>query len=551
MAAKQGVLLVLLTRIQHNCFLVLAAFLLYGCQEPQTTKKQHIGLVYCAEANPVSFNPQVTTTGSTTDLIANQLYNRLLNINPQTGEFIPELATSWHISPDGLSITFNLRQGVKFHHTRYFTPSREFNADDVVFTFSRLFDVYNPYHFVGGANYPYFQSIGLDQSIKNIVKHSDHQVTFELFSPQSNFLANMATDFAVVLSQEYAMNLWDKKQSELFDHLPVGTGPYMYRGFQRDRFVRYYRHPHYWQHEVALEQLVFDITPNGTTRIAKLLTKECDVTPHPNSLQLEVLNARDDIEVQEKSNLNVGYWAFNTERPPFNDPLVRKALAHAIDIEKIMQAVFYGKGLAADSILPPVSWAYQKQAGFPAYDPTLAKQLLTQAGYPNGFEMDIWAMPVNRIYNPNARKMAELMQSDLRAIGVSAQLVEYEWNTFLQRVGEHRHDSVLLGWAADSPDPDNFFSPLLSCTATLSGKNPANWCDPKFDALLTQALSTTDKAKRKHYYAQAQRMITEQLPLLPIAHGKRFQANYKRVEGITLSPFGAISLANASIKHDD
>ncbi|TMP27710.1 ABC transporter substrate-binding protein, partial [Pseudoalteromonas rubra] len=112
--------------------------------------------------------------------------------------------------------------------------------------------------------------------------------------------------------------------------LPVGTGPFVYREYQRDRLIRYYSHPEYWEHQVNLDQLVFDITPNGTTRIAKLLTKECDVTPHPSATQSSVLRQRDDIELEQQDNLNVGYWAFNTERVPFNNPQVRRALAHAI-----------------------------------------------------------------------------------------------------------------------------------------------------------------------------------------------------------------------------
>lgn len=534
----------------YKLLLGLFSLSLTGCldtKEP-TLEEKNQGLVYCAEANPVSFNPQVTTTGSTIDIIANQLYDRLISIDPITAEFQSELATDWKISPDGKAVTFTLRKGVKFHSTNYFTPTRDFNADDVIFTFSRLFDVYNPYHFVGDANYPYFQSVGIDQLIRRIVRVSDYQVRFELFNAESSFLANMATDFAVVLSQEYAMKLKAQQQLDLFDQYPIGTGPYIYKEYRRDHLVRYYRNNAYWKHKVDLEQLVYDITPNGTTRIAKMLTKECDVTAHPSSAQLSILANRADINVQKETNLNVGYWAFNTERPPFNDIKVRQALAHAIDIEKIMQAVFYGNGIRAQSILPPTSWAYQSQGNMPAFDPELAKKLLNEAGLENGFDMTIWAMPVSRIYNPNARKMAELMQSDLRKIGVNVSIVEYEWNTFIQRIGEHRHDSVLLGWAADTPDPDNFFSPLLSCSATFSGKNPANWCDPAFDLLLTQALDTTDLEMRKRYYQQAQAMLIKELPLLPLAHGMRFQASSSDVEGIPLGPFGAISLANARKK---
>jgi cationic peptide transport system substrate-binding protein len=534
----------------HKLLLALLSSCLIGCidSKEDILQEKNQGLVYCAEANPVSFNPQITTTGSTIDIIANQLYDRLISIDPVTADFQSELATDWKVSKDGKSVTFTLRKNVKFHSTAYFTPSRDFNADDVIFTFSRLFDVYNPYHFVGDASYPYFQSVGIDQLIRKIVRVSDYQVRFELYNAESSFLANMATDFAVVLSQEYAMQLKANQQTNRFDQYPIGTGPYIYKEYRRDHLVRFYKNPVYWKHDVVLDQLVYDITPNGTTRIAKMLTKECDVTAHPSSAQLSILAQRDDINVEKETNLNIGYWAFNTERPPFDNIKVRQALAHAIDIDKIMQSVYFGNGLRAQSLLPPTSWAFEAQTTIPVFNPTLAKKLLTEAGFPNGFKMNIWAMPVSRIYNPNARKMAELMQSDLRKIGVKVSIVEYEWNTFIQRIGEHRHDSVLLGWAADTPDPDNFFSPLLSCTATFSGKNPANWCNPEFDALLTQALATTDLALRKKFYDAAQTMLINELPLLPIAHGMRFQASSADVEGITLGPFGAISLANARKK---
>ncbi|WP_125783586.1 ABC transporter substrate-binding protein [Pseudoalteromonas rubra] len=521
------------------------ALLLSGCSDNKAQAQRKIqGIVYCAEANPVSFNPQVTTTGSTIDIIANQLYNTLISIDPLTAEFRPELATGWEISEDGKQITFTLRKDVTFHNTDYFTPTRTMTADDVVFSFNRLFDVYNPFHFVGDANYPYFQSVGMDQLIRQIVKVDDYTVRFELFSSESSFLSNIATDFAVILSQEYAMQLVAQERKQDFDMLPVGTGPYKYKGFLRDNLIRYHKHPDYWKHDLAMDQLVYDITTNNTSRIAKMLTKECDITAHPSATQLETLAARKDIRVDKAVNLNVGYWAFNTEKPPFDNVLVRKALAHSIDFQKIMKAVFYGNGIQARSILPPSSWAFQTQA-MPSYDPERAREFLAQAGYPDGFEMDLWAMPVSRIYNPNARKMAELIQSDLREIGIRATIVEYEWNTFLERVGRHEHDSVLLGWAADTPDPDNFFSPLLSCTATFSGKNPANWCNPEFDLLLTQALDTSDLQQRKQFYQQAQQMLIAELPVVPIAHGMRFQASNTSVMGIELRPFGGISLANA------
>lgn len=520
---------------------------LSGCVDSGESERAKLaqGIVYCAEANPVSFNPQVTTTGSTIDIIANQLYDKLLSINPENGEFQPELATSWEMSNNGKDITFHLRKDVHFHTTDYFTPTRTLNADDIIFSFSRLFDVYNPYHFIGEVSYPYFQSVGMDQLIRNIAKIDEYTVRFELFNAESSFLSNLATDFAVVTSKEYSQQLIKQKKEHLFDQLPVGTGPFVYKNFLRDNLIRYHRNSKYWKHPVEIEQLVYDITTSGTTRIAKMLTKECDITAHPSATQLTFLQTREDINVEKAANLNIGYWAFNTERPPFDNPVVRRALSHAVDVEKILQAVFYGSGIAAKSNLPPSSWAFEPQNELPQYDPLKAKALLEQAGYSDGFVMTLWAMPVSRIYNPNARKMAELIQSDLKEIGITAKIVEYEWNTFLDRVGRHEHDSVLLGWAADTPDPDNFFTPLLSCTATFSGKNPANWCNPEFDLLLTQALDTSDIETRKDYYKQAQAMLAKEIPLFPIAHGLRFQASNVNIEGITLRPFGGISLARA------
>ena len=203
-----------LNQNSHKVWAILASSLVSAC----TVEDNKInGVVYCTEANPVAFNPQLTTTGSTIDVISHQLYNRLLSIDPSSGEFIPELATSWRLEEDGKKIVFNLRDDVTFHHTDYFKPSRPLNADDVVFTFTRLFDVYNSYHFVSGGNYPYFQSIGLDQSFRSVTKTGDYQVTFELFSADSSFLSNMATDFAVILSAEYANQLAKSDDLENID----------------------------------------------------------------------------------------------------------------------------------------------------------------------------------------------------------------------------------------------------------------------------------------------------------------------------------------------
>ncbi|WP_337880397.1 ABC transporter substrate-binding protein SapA [Rheinheimera sp.] len=518
--------------------------LLSACQ-PQLPQTLAEGLVYCAEGSPESFNPQHVTSGTTIDIVSQQLYDRLLDINPQSGELEAALAERWRVSEDGRTYWFELKQQVQFHHTGYFSPSRPLQAADVVFTFERILDTHHPYHPIGGGDYPYFESVDLRSLVTAVTAETPLTVRFDLSRPDSSFLSNLATDFASILSAEYAAQLLQQHQPELLDSQPVGTGPFMFRDYKKDQFVRYYRHPEYWGGKAQLSQLVFDLVPDSAKRMAMLLTHECDVVAYPRHAELKLVTERPDVEVQSQISMNVGFWAFNTQKAPFNNAKVRKALAMAIDRNTILQAVYFGHADLARSVLPPTSWAFDNNAEELPYQPELAKQLLAEAGYPKGFQMDIWAMPVQRLYNPNAQKMAELMQADLARIGVRARIVSLEWNSFRRKLSDNEHDSVLIGWSADNADPDNFFRPLLSCAAAQNGSNRANWCDPKFDNLLNQALLTADPQQRRSFYLAAQHYLAEQMPLFSIAHSKRFQAQSVKVSGVVMSPYGGVSMAKA------
>jgi cationic peptide transport system substrate-binding protein len=240
-------------------------------------------------------------------------------------------------------------------------------------------------------------------------------------------------------------------------------------------------------------------------------------------------------------SFNVGYFGFNTRKPPFNNPLVRKALSYAINKQAILEAVYTGQAEIADGIIPNSSWAYDATIKSQDYSITTAQELLTQAGYSNGFSMDLWAMPVQRSYNPDAITMAKLIQADLQKIGVEVNIVSgYEWSTFLRKVSEGEHQSVLLGWSADNPDPDNFFSSLLSCSSADTGSNRTFWCNKKFDQLIQKALKTNNINKRKVYYSKALKLINEEVPLIPIAHSKRYQARDNSVKGTVLRAIGGV-----------
>lgn len=518
--------------------------MLTGCDGSESLSLNKQSIIYCAEGAPESFNPQTVTSGTTIDATASQLYDRLITFDKEDNSIIPALAKSWHVTRDGKIITFYLRKEVDFHQTDYFTPTRKFNADDVLFTFNRILDQNHPYHLVSGGRYPFFQNVEFSNIVKSIEKINDHTIRFKLNQANSSFLSNLATDYAVILSSEYAEQLTLTNDKENIDNLPIGTGPFKFKQYQPGSHIRYYRNDKYWHNDVPIQQLVFDITTSNTGRLTKLLTKECDVISYP--IAREKIEENPNLTLEAVTSFNIGYLGFNTIKPPFDNQLVREAISFAINKDAIIETVYFGEAEIAKSILPKNSWAYDKTIESHEYSISKAKELLAIAGYPNGFEMDIWAMPVQRAYNPNALKMAKLIQADLQQIDVKVNIVSYEWSTFLRRVSQGEHQTVLLGWSADNPDPDNFLTPLLSCASVNTGSNRAMWCNQEFDSLLQLSLKTTNITQRKAFYAQAQAIIAQELPLLPIAHSKRFQARSKNIEGKLLSSFGGINFAEVS-----
>ncbi|GIU48688.1 ABC transporter substrate-binding protein [Shewanella algidipiscicola] len=503
------------------------------------------GLVYCSEGNPESFNPQLVTSGTTVDATSQQLYDGLVDYDATSGQLVPSLATAWTISDDERVYTFSLRTGVRFHHSNIFTPTRNFNADDVLFSFNRIIDSTHPYHDVAKNGYPYFQSIGFSELIDNIEKVNDYQVAFHLTQKDASFLSNLATGFAVILSQEYGLQLLQADEPELLDKLAIGTGPFRLVDYVKNDFIRYYRNHHYWRLTPDVEQLVFDITPKSTTRLAKLITGDCNISALPKAGELPVVIDKPNLEVDSIPGFNVAFWAFNTERIPFNDVRVRQALAHAVDKENILRAVYHQTAVEAVGLLPPLSWAYSSNKSLIDYNPEKARKLLNDAGI-SDLSIDIWAMPVARIYNPNTHKTAELIQADLARIGVKVNIVSYDWSVFNQKLSRQNYDSVLIGWNADNSDPDNFFTPILSCASVDSNSNRSRWCAPEFDRILQAAKSTTDRVERTALYQQAEQYVAEQVPMLPFAHATRMVVKQKRVTQSKLTPFGGISFTKVT-----
>lgn len=510
---------------------LLAGSMLAGAAEAKT-------LVYCSEGSPENFTPAMNTTGTSLDA-ARPVYNQLVEFERGSTTVIPGLAEKWEVSGDGLTVTFQLRKGVKFHSgVNGFTPSRDFNADDVIWSFERQWKPDHPYAKVSGGAYDYFNDMGMPDLLKSIEKIDDYTVKMTLNEPNAPIMANLAMDFGTIHSAEYAKFLSDKGTPEQFDQIPVGTGPFSFVDYQKDAVIRFKANPDYWGGKSKIDDLVFAITPDPTARYAKLKAGECHVMIAPNPADLDAMGKDADIQLLQQAGLNVGYLAMNAQKPPFDKKEVRQAINMAIDRDAILKEVYQGAGQKAKNPLPPTIWSYDETTQDYEYNPEKAKEMLAAAGV-TSLEADIWWMPVQRPYNPNAKRMAEMMQADLAKVGINTKLVSFEWGEYRKRLQAGEHMMGLLGWTGDNGDPDNFLF-LLSCKAdgTPAGQNIAKWCNKDFDAKLLEARKLSDQAVRTKLYQEMQAIFKDEAPWVTIAHSTVFEPVSKKVVDYKISPFG-------------
>lgn len=514
--------------------LLMATMLVAGL----TAAAQAKTFVYCSEGSPEGFDPAPYAAGTTFDASSKPIYNRLTEFDRGTTNVIPGLAESWDISDDGTVYTFHLRKGVKFQTTDYFTPTRDFDADDVIFSFDRQNNKDDPWYSYAGGNWEYWAGMDMPNLVKSIEKVDDYTVKLTLTKPNAPMLANLAMDFASIMSKEYADKLAaDGKMSDL-NQYPIGTGPFQFAGYEKDAVIHYTAFADYWGGKQAIDDLVFAITPDASVRLQKLKAGECMLMPYPNPADITTLKTDDTIQLMSQAGLNVGYLAYNTMMKPFDDVRVRKALNMAINKTAIIDAVFQGSGQIAKNPIPPTMWSYNDKIQDDPYDPAAAKKLLNEAGVKD-LSMKVWAMPVSRPYNPNARRMAELIQADFAKVGVKAEIVSYEWGEYLKRSQDKERDgAVLMGWTGDNGDPDNFLAVLLGC-AGVGGSNRANWCDKTFSDLVDKAATVSDKAERTKLYEEAQAEFKKEAPWATIAHSTTYIPMAKSVVGYKVDPLGS------------
>jgi peptide/nickel transport system substrate-binding protein len=485
-------------------------------------------LVYGRGADSVSLDPINVTDGESIRVTHN-IFETLLEYD-QNLELQPKLATEYESSEDGLTWTFQLREGVKFH------DGTDFNAEAVVFNFERWMDPENPHH---QGEFPYYPFLygGFKGDENHLIEHvkatGEHELEIKLKRKTAPFLSYLAISMFGIASpaaiEEYGAAL---------DEHPVGTGPFMFEEWTRNNTITLAKNPDYWMEgKPYLDQVIYQVIPENAARLNALQTGEIDVLDGMNATDTTAVEGSDGLELLKRPSFNIGYMALNTEKEPFNDPLVRKAINMAINKDEIVDAFYNGLAETATSPLPPSLWGYDESLEKYEYNVEEAKKLLKEAGLENGFKTTLYTMSNPRPYMPEPMKIAEAVQADLAEIGIEAEIISMEWATYLEDTKAGKHDMAMYGWTGVMADPDNFLYPNLSQTnAAVPAQNIAFYKSEEFTSLITEARETIDQDKRIELYKQAQQLFQEDAPWVMLAYTTPPLAQADYVEGYVPHP---------------
>ncbi|MBM3538621.1 MAG: ABC transporter substrate-binding protein [Alphaproteobacteria bacterium] len=514
-------------------------------------------LIYCYEASPETFLPMQALGQSTFDVTV-QMFNSLVEMERGSTKVIPALAESWSVSADGKTYDFKLRRGVKFHSNADFKPSREMNADDVVYTFKRMSDPNHPYAKVGGRGYGLYVGLGVDKLITAVDKVDDLTVRFTLSEPRTAFMHLMTINVFGVNSAEYHEKMLAVGKQDNPATNPIGTGPFEFVGYQKDATIRMRNFREHWARSVPgmedrtakVDNLVFSIVTDPTVRYQKTLAGECHIMRFPNPADMAAIKASNQLKTTIIPGLDYGFLGYNVQKKPFDDKRVRQALSLAINKKAIRDLIFLDGmfGEPMGGAVPPGLLGYDDSIKPYPEDIERAKKLLVEAGFSNGFKTTMWAMPVVRAYMPNARRTAELMQADLKRIGVEIEIVTVEWAEYLRRSQQGEHEIVILGWNYAYADAGQILELGWSCEGARNGLNRSRWCNEEFDRAINRARVIADEKEREQLYRQAQRVFYEEAPALLIAYASKVGIARNEVENFKLVPAGPQPLYGVGVR---
>jgi len=468
-------------------------------------------LVFGSSGDAAKLDPGDATDGESIQRMDN-IFEGLVSYKADNCEIDPCLATSWKASADGTEIVFNLRKGVKFH------DGTDFNADAVVFSFARQYDNNHPYHQYGEWSYWGYMYSDVD----GMEKIDDYTVKLVLKRPNASIVTSLAMFPVNIVSPTNA----EKYKGDAFKN-PCGTGPFKFVEWVKDDHITLEANENYWRERASLDKVIFKVIPDPSARLMNLETGAVQGIEYPNPADFDRIKANKDLVLMSQPGMNIGYMAMNTGYGYIdaNENGVRD-----IDSEPLVKTPGYFEPLTKKK--------YNDEIVDYPYDPEKAKTLLAEAGYPDGFEVTLYVMPVSRPYMFDPPKIGEAIQSYLAAVGITVKFYQVDWATYLQETEQGNHQMCLLGWSGDNGDPDNFMNVLYGANACSIGTagNYAFYINNTNQELLSAALATYDEEKRATYYKKAQEMIHEDAGWVYLAHSTQNIVFRTNVKGFVLNP---------------
>jgi peptide/nickel transport system substrate-binding protein len=488
---------------------IALALPLIGCR-PATPKRQNT-LIFARGADTQKLDPADVDDGESVKVL-NNICEGLVRFKTGTAEIEPCLATAWTISPDGLTYTFKIRPGVKFHDG---TP---LEATAAAFSFLRQLDKHHPAH-LPGATFAYWSAM---YSMVDAINTPDPgTLVFKLKAPHAPFLASLAIFPAFLISPKF-----------LDQQHVIGTGPFRFAHWTPNETITLDANPDYWGGRPVLDRLIYKVVPDSATRLIQLQTGQIQTMDGLDPNDLPVIQRDPALRLLTGPGLNVAYLAFNCDK--ITDVNLRRAIASAINKADLVNAVYRGASTVAKNPLPPFLPGHNDQIPISATPPAT----FTPPARP--LRLEVMANP--RPYLPNPLRAAEMIKADCAKAGIPIEIVPNEWGSHLSRTSHGDHELALLGWVGDIADSDNFLYVLLDPdTATLgSALNICFWKNADYHRLMLAARAELDPVKRAAIYRQAQQIIADEVPMVPLAHAQNLAAYRSQVTGLRFEINGDI-----------
>ena len=444
-----------------------------------------------------------------------QIFDTLVTVDPETNEVVPQIAESWE-QTDDQTYVFKIREGIKFH------DGSDLTAEDVKFSLDRARN---------SAAVSYIVNF-----IEEVTVDDDHTVTVKTTAPYAPTLRNLAIPFAAIVPKAVV-----EADENAFIQNPVGSGPYKFVEWNHGDHVTLKAFDDYYAGKPETENLIMKVIPETSQRTIDLETGEVDLAYDLAVNDIPKVNSDDKLTVYEIPSLTCWYVSMNMNKKPFDNPKVREAMSMAIDRQTIIDTINAGSGQTADAIIAPAVFGYYS-TGVKEYNPTKAKELLAEAGYPNGFSTTLW---VND--NQSRIEMCQAMQAMLLEVGVQCNLEVLEFGSFISRTTAGDHDLAYFGWTTSSGDADYSYYSLEHSTQQGAAGNRSFLADPDVDKLIEEARSNTNEEERKELYKELAIKLDEINNNIPVYYSSINVGANKKVEGFVMDANGYHSLEKVKV----